>query len=188
MRDAFSFGLALQASKQLSRKHSVGISLGYGLYQTRTSVGKRVDSSLIFGNQANSYTVNGPYFNNSNSTDYINHYHFIQADLDLQTRFRLFRVVSLRWQLGAGAAVLVASNGLHYSSSNNVSYKDRSLLTTLQTNISTGFDIGIGKQPLLYIGPQWKYFVSHLSKQPGEDQHLVQAALRVSFVFPPKKK
>jgi hypothetical protein len=187
LNDAFSFGIELQAHKQISNKHSIGISLGYALFQTSTKVGRRIDSITYFS-RSYSYNTYGYYYNSADSISYTNQYHFLQAGLNLYTPFRLFKAIRVRWQVGAGLAVLLGSNGLHYDAASGSLFRNNSLITKVQTQFSTGFDIPIGKRPFLYVGPQWQYFISHFSKQSGVNEHLFLSAIKISVVFPRNKK
>lgn len=187
INDAFSFSVNLQAKKQAGKKHSIGVSLGYGLYQSTIDIGSRVDSTLFISSYG-VYNSNGLYYRNTNTGSYTNRYHFLQAAVDLYTPFRLFKTVSLRWQLGTGLNVLISGNGLHYSNDNNLLFSNRSLLRTLQADVSTGLDVAIGKQPFLYIGPQWQYFISNLSRQTGANQHFLRSAVKLTIVLPKNKK
>lgn len=187
LNDAISFGIELQAHKQIGNKHSMGISLGYALFQTSTSVGHRIDSTTYFSGSS-SYNTSGYYYNSADSIGYTNQYHFVQAGLNLYTPFRLFKSIRIRWQVGAGLAVLLGSNGLHYDDASGSLFRNNSLITKVQTQFSTGFDVPIGKQPFLYVGPQWQYFISHFSKQSGVNEHLFLSAIKISVVFPRNKK
>lgn len=187
IKDAFAFNLGVQAGKQVSRRHSIGISIGYGLLQDQVGVGRRIDSTRSISSTGR-YNEDGFYFKNTDSIKYLNRYHFLQAAVNFYTQYKVFKSVAVRWQLGTGLNVLVASNGLHYAEDERIFFRSRQLLTTIQWQASTGLEVGIGKQPFLYVGPQLTYFISKLSKQPGADQHLFQSSLRATFMLPRKKK
>jgi len=187
IKDAFSFGVQLQATKQISKKHSIGLSVGYSLLQTGTSVGRRVDSTVFFS-AISSNNTNGYYYYSKDSVKYTNQYHFLRAGVDLYTPFRLFKTVQMRWQLGTGLDIMIVTNGLNYDANSGRLFRNSAVMTTLQTHVSTGFDISIGKRPFLYIGPQWQYFISNLSKQTGTDQHLFLSAIKISFILTKNKK
>jgi hypothetical protein len=187
IKDAFAFSLGVQASKQVSRRHNIGISIGYGLLQDQVGVGKRIDSTRLISSVDKS-NEDGFYFKNTDSIRYLNQYHFLQTAVDFYTQYKVFKAVSVRWQLGTGLNVLVASNGLHYAENERIFFRSRPLLTTIQWQTSTGLEVGIGKQPFLYVGPQLTYFISKFSKQPGADQHFFQSSIRATFMLPQKKK
>ncbi len=184
--DAFSFSLGLQANKPVGKKSSVGITLGYGFYQSSIGVGRRVDSAS-FSSQGG-IIADRFYFISTDSTSYLNKYHFTELAVDLYTQYKLGNALSLRWRIGVGTAVLLAGNALHYDAGSGVLFKNRSLIPTIQMNVSSGADIGIGKAPILYIGPQLTYFLSKSSKQAGSAQHLFRAAIRATVGFAKKKK
>jgi hypothetical protein len=189
IKDAFSTGIQLEASRPLGKKHSIGLSLGYALFQTKTSVGKRIDSTRFFNFSGSTISnSNGYYYASTDSVGYINHYHFLQLGADLYTPFRLFKALSFRWQLGTGLNFLIATNGLHYDAGTGRLFRNPSLFVKTQTYLSTGFDVAIGRQPFLYVGPHWLYSMAKLSKQTGADQHLILSAIKISVVLPKKKK
>ena len=186
-KNAFSFGMQLQANKPISKKHSIGISLGYSLFQTGINVGRRIDSSVYFSGLS-SYNTNGYYYNSADSVGYTNQYHFLRAGFELYAPFKLFKTVSMRWQLGSGLNMLIATNGLHFDANSGRLFRNNSLMTSVQTHFSAGFSFAIGKQPFIYVGPHWQYFISNLSKETGTDQHLFLSAVKATFILDKKKK
>ncbi|MES2329100.1 MAG: hypothetical protein V4539_05815 [Bacteroidota bacterium] len=196
IKDAPAFGIQLQATRQISKKHRLGISAGYSLLQTRMNVGKRVDSVLINtsnGSAAWFASITGPvysnyYYTSTDSLAYTSKYHFLRLGADLYTPFRLFKKANLQWQLGVGINILAATNGLHYDPVTRKLFSNNALYTKTQYYMSTGIDLSIGKEPFLYIGPHWQYSLSNLTSEPGGGQHLFLFAIRTSFVIPKKKK
>jgi hypothetical protein len=192
IKDAFAFGIQLQAMKQLGKKHRFGLSAGYSLFQTSMNVGRKVDSTAFFTNNAgftsSSIYSSSFYYTNTDSTAYTNKYHFLRLGADLYTPFRLFKVINLQWQLGTGINILAATNGLHYDPVTKKIFSNNALYAKTQPYISTGIDLSIGKVPFLYIGPHWQYSFTNLTNKPGGDQHLFLSSLKVSFVLPKKKK
>jgi hypothetical protein len=187
IKDAFSFGLQMEATKKIGKKSSLGLSAGYLLMQTKTGVGQRIDSTAFFS----LYQVsnrNGYYYSSTDSVDYTNQYHFLQLGANYYIPFRLFKAVSFRWQLGMGLDFLIATNGLHYDPVNGRLFENSSLFTKTQLYTSTGLDLAIGKQPFLYIGPHWLYSFNTLSEQGINNKHLTRFAVQASFVLPKKKK
>jgi hypothetical protein len=187
VKDAFSFGLQLEATKKIGKKSSLGLSAGYLLMQTKTGVGRRIDSTAYFSLYRVSNS-NGYYYSSTDSVNYTNQYHFLQLGANYYIPFRLFKAVSFRWQLGMGLDFLIATNGLHYDAVNGRLFENSSLFTKTQLYTSTGLDLAIGKQPFLYIGPHWLYSVSTLSEQGINSKHLTRFAVQASFVLPKKKK
>jgi hypothetical protein len=112
----------------------------------------------------------------------------LQSAFVWYTPFHLFKTMALQWQVGVGANILLASNALQYSASNNLLFNDNSLLRTVQLDVSTGIDIAIGKPAFLLIGPQWQYFLSDLSVQSGSNQHFLRSALKATILLPKKEK
>lgn len=192
VKDAFSFGIQLQATKQLGKKHRFGLSAGYSLFQTSMNVGRRIDSAALFNNSG-AFNSSGLYsssfyYTNTDSTAYTNKYHFLRLGADLYTSFRLFKTISFQWQLGAGVNILAATNGLHYDPVTKKIFSNNALYAKTQSYISTGIDLSIGKVPFMYVGPHWQYSFTNLTNKPGGDQHLFLSSVKVSFVLPKKKK
>ncbi|WP_037361500.1 hypothetical protein [Asinibacterium sp. OR53] len=185
--DAFSFNLGVEFNKAIGKKNSLGVAIGYGLYQDYMNVGARQDSILGGGQNRNYSSARGYYYRNVDSMKYTNRYHFLEASAHLYTLFKLFHVVPFRWELGAGVGVLLGSNGLHYDRQSNFLFSNNDLIRKLNLDISTGFDVGLGKQPFLYVGPQAKFFITNLSRQEGTKQYLWQPSLRAVYVFPQRK-
>jgi hypothetical protein len=192
VKDAFSFGIQLEATKQLGKKHRFGLSAGYSLFQTSVNVGRRVDSAFFSGNNNAAFSSiaysSSFYYTNTDSTAYTNKYHFLRLGADLYTPFRLFKKIAFQWQLGAGINILAATNGLHYDPSTKKIFSNNALYAKTQSYISTGMDLSIGKTPFLYIGPHWQYSFTNLTSNAGGDQHLFLSSIKVSVVLPKKKK
>lgn len=188
LQDAGSYGITLLADKQLSKRYGVGISLGYETYRSKTNVGKRVDSSL----QSSSFSLAADqqfYYISTDSVPYVNQFHFAQAWVSGYTIFSMGKSLQLRWELGLGLAALLGSNALHYDHGRGVLFTNRSLLRTLQWNLSTGFEFGFGKQPFLFLGPQLTWFIqSPFTDEGSVDQHLFRYAFRARMVLGKKRK
>lgn len=186
IKDALSFGVQLQAIRTIGKKQSLGISLGYSLFQTATSVGSSVDSTIFFSGY-NLYNTNGYYYRSTDSIGYTNQYHFLQAGVDFYRDMKLFKKISTRWQLGTGLNFLVTTNALHYDAGSGRLFRNSSLFQTVQVHLSAGFDVAIGKQPFMYVGPHWQYFITDLTKISSSNQHLFLSSLRVAFILFGKK-
>lgn len=158
-------------------------------------MGKRIDSSALFSSANNSAIAGSNtayyasyYYTTGNELNYTNRYHFLRFGTDWSTSVHFLKVLSLRWQLGAGLDVLIASNGLHYDPNANKLFSNNSLYSKFQFYGSTGFDIGIGREPFLYVGPHWQYNFTRMSPETSTPQHVYIPSLRVLFVWPGKKK
>lgn len=188
LQDAASYGIALLADKQLSKRYGIGISVGYETYRSKTSVGKRVDSSL----QSSFYAPaadQGFYYVSTDSLPYANRFHFAQAAVSGYAMYSLGKSLQLRWELGLGLSALLGSNALHYDNARGVLFTNRFLLRTLQWNLSTGVELGFGKQPVFFLGPQITWFIQSPFTDPGSaDQHLFRSALRARMVLGKKRK
>jgi hypothetical protein len=185
--NALGFGLQFQASRVLDKTFSIGIFGGYALLQTRTTIGKRVDS-LNYSSAFNSYNSNGFYYTNADSASYTNRYHYVSIGSELHTSFTLFKTINARWQLGGGLNFLLGSNGLHYDNTSGRSFQNNGLLTHVLPYFSSGIDFAIGKRPFMYAGPHLQYNAGHLNKQSASGDHLFFTSLRLSFLLSRNKK
>lgn len=188
LQDAGSYGIALRADKQLSNRYGMGISLGYETYRSKTSVGKRVDSSLqssFFSSAADQRF----YYISTDSVPYVNRFHFAQVAVSGYALYSLGKSLQLRWELGLGLSALLGSNALHYDNGSGVLFTNNSLLRKIQWNLSTGVELGFGKHPFLFLGPQITWFIqSPYTDQGSDDQHLFRSALRARIVLGKKRK
>ncbi len=187
LKSAVAFGVRLEARRQLDKTFAIAFSAGYSLLQTRTTVGRRIDSTMFFS-AFNSYSQNGFYYSNGESANYTNRYNYLQLGTELYTSFQLFKNISARWKLGGGVNWLVASNGIHYDENTGRSFLNNDLLTRVQPYLTTGIDFAIGKNPFVYIGPHWQYNAGHLTKQATSGSHFFISAVQLTFPLSKNKK
>ncbi len=177
----FSFGGGVQFYKQFSKRSALSIDAAYHLYQTKTSVGKRVALPVSF------YELNiasNNYYTNTDSLQYMDHYHFVQSSVDYYLLLNIHHCLPLRWNIGGGAGYMFASNGLHYSVNGNSFIINNKLFYNPQFFISTGFELGIGNNHPLYVGPKWRYFISPFSKENfAKKSHLNSLSISVTVPF-----
>ncbi|MFZ6024996.1 MAG: hypothetical protein ACOYVG_11155 [Bacteroidota bacterium] len=190
VRDALSFGTFLEAIRKFGKKekHAIGLTAGYHLFSTRTGVGSLNTGTVQFSNVNTTNDAN-KYYGVKDSASYTSYYHFIQLGLRYYQSLKWFKEVDMQWYAGIGVNALLGSNGLHLGSMNTNTYlfQNRSLLRTMQMDITGGIDFGLGKSKQVYIGPQMQYMLSNLSKQPGVNQHLFRPSVRLSFVLNKRK-
>jgi len=191
VRDAFSFGAFMELVRKLGKKdkHAIGLTAGYHLFSTRTGVGSLNTGTVQFSNVNVTNDAN-TYYGVKDSASYTSYYHFIQLGLRYYQSLKWFKKVDMQWYAGLGVNALLGSNGLHLGAMNTNTYlfQNRSLLRTMQMDISGGVDFGLGKSKQVYIGPQVQYMLSNLSKQPGVNQHLFRPSVRLSFLLDKGKK
>lgn len=191
VQDHFSFGASVEMSKAIGKKqkNSLGIQIGYQLYQTKYRVGSANSGTLQFSN-VNRANESNVYYGVRDSVNYIASYHFIRLGLQWYRSLNWLKKAELRWYAGMGTNIMLSGNGLHVGVANNSIYyfKNRSLLQTIQLDALTGLEIGIGKQKRLYVGPQLQYMLSNLSKQNGVNQHLYRPSIKMSLLLSKSKK
>ena len=191
VQDHFSFGASVEMSKTIGKKkkNSLGIQVGYQLYQTKYRIGSSNSGTLQFSN-VNRANESNVYYGVRDSVNYIASYHFIRLGLQWYRSLNWLKQTELRWYAGVGTNLLVSSNGLHVGIANNNIYyfKNRSLLRNMQFDAVTGLEIGIGKQKRLFVGPQIHYMLSNVSKQSGFNQHLYRPSIKMSLLLSKSKK
>lgn len=186
--DAGSFGINAEFSKPLHKHAGISLLMGYQLYRTQTGVGKRMDSSVQV-TAVGPRSDNGIYYLSTDSTSYLNQFHFLQAGISGYLQYRLSANMQLRWNLGTAAAILLKSNALHYDATAGILYANNALLNHIQWNFFSGIELGLGKDPVIYIGPEWSWFVTTpYQNTVNANQHLFRSALKARVVLGRKNK
>lgn len=183
-KDHFSMGMSIEMTKTFGKKkkNGIGLQLGYDLYQTRTRVGNTNTGTLQFSN-VNRSNEAAVYYGVNDSANYIASYHFIRLGVQYYRSLSWISKVDLRWYVGMGVNTMLSGNGLHLGSANNSIYyfRNRSLLQATQLDVTTGFEVALGKSTRLFIAPQAQYMLSNLSKQAGVSQHLFRPSIKFSW-------
>jgi peptidoglycan hydrolase-like protein with peptidoglycan-binding domain len=188
LTNGFSFGINMEANKMINKRTGFSISLGYQMYQSQIGIGNRIDSAT-FISSSNSSNDDGFYYLSTDERKYTNRYHFIQTGFSFYVDRVVAKIIPIRWHIGTGASFLLSSNALHYDAAKGILFRSRPLVNNFQLNLSAGFDMGIGKKPFFYIGPELTYFITHPSQHPGStDQYLFRAGARAVYILPKKKK
>jgi hypothetical protein len=177
--NGFSFGLGLQATRPIGKNTDIALGLGYQFYQTGITLGRQMSTGQL--NFASAYN----FYLSSDSTRYNNNWHFAEFSVDLYQRMSLGGSTVLRWRIGMGADLLLASNSLYYDKSAAILYEDEESRRKWQFNITTGFDLGIGKKQALFIGPQFTYFVTPSFHK--DDYRFTRLGIRASVAIPKRK-
>jgi len=165
----------------------VSFGLNYHYYSTRIATGAKIDSNLtMYANYAIVQT-NG-YYRPGNSSSYLNQYHFIELPVLLKVRLNRSVRMPLTAQGGLALSELISSNALQYNQGAGVYYKDNSLFSKTQCNLSVGLMLGLSGRSVMYqIGPEFQYGLTSLLKNSGaEKEHFLSAAIKVVFI--PSKK
>ncbi|NCI45972.1 hypothetical protein [Sediminibacterium soli] len=182
--------LALQvhATRYLGKGSEMGLHIGYAQYANSTGIGRRLNtqSNLLANTAFDSRSDNGYAYLSTDSATYTNRYHFLLFGADYYRALVKNDSWSLRLRLGAAGGILLASNALYFDKNAGVLYRNNAILSKTQVQLSAGLDIGLGKQPVWYLGPQVGYVLSKTNDaSPGK--HLWNAAVRLTAVLPRKK-
>lgn len=184
VRDAFSFGAFVELIRPFGKRsqHAISVISGYQLYTTKTGIGAVNNGTVQFSNVNRTNEANR-YYSIKDSTSYTSNYHFLQIGLRYAHTLNWFKKADMHWYGGIGTNILIASNGLHLGNNGSGTYlfQNKSLIRSVQLDISGGIDIGLGKKKTIYVGPQVQYFLSNLSKQAGVNQHLFSPSIRMTL-------
>lgn len=190
VRDAFAFGMYVELIKKIGTKkqNAIGFTTGYHVYTTKTGVGKQNAGTVQFLNVGAS-NESDKYYGIKDSASYMSYYHFIQFGVRYYQALKWFKKIDMNLYGGIGVNAMLTSNGLHLGTVNSGAYlfSNKSLLRTIQMDISGGIDFGLGKTKQIYLGPQVQFMLSNLSKQSGVNQHLFRPSVRMSFVLNKRK-
>lgn len=184
VRDAYSFGAFLELARPFGKRlqHAISFTSGYQLYTTRTGIGA-FNNDTAQSNNPNRSNEASSYYSIKDSASYTSNYHFLQLGIRYAHRLNWFKKTEMHWYGGIGANILIAGNGLHlgyHGSGGTYLFQNKSLIRSVQMDISVGIDIGLGKTKTIYVGPQVQYFLSNLSKQPGVNQHLFRPSIKMA--------
>ena len=184
VRDAFSFGLSIDVSKNIGKRErdNIGITAGYNLYKTTTGIGTQNTGTVRFDN-INVSNANNAYYNIKDSSSYTSSYHFLHLGVQYSHTLKWLKKVDMKWFAGTGINLLVNTNGLHlgYDSTGTYLFENTALFRRVQVDISTGLQFSLGKKKQVQLAPHVQYMLTNLSKQQGVNQHLFRPALRLSF-------
>lgn len=191
VRDAFSFGSSIELMRKMGKqeKHAISFTAGYHLLTTRTGVGRSIIQDTVRFSNVNVTGDGNKYYAVNDSARYTSYYHFIQFGVRYYRTLTWFRKMDIQWYGGLGVNALISSNGLHLGSTGSSAYlfENRSLLRTLQIDITGGIDFRLGRAKQLLLGPQVQYILTNLSKQPGVNQHLFRPSIRLAFLLGKRK-
>lgn len=191
VRDGFSFGASVELMRKMGKKEKDAISFiaGYHLLTTKTGVGYSIIQDTVRFSNVNVTGDGNKYYAVKDSARYTSYYHFIQFGVRYYRTLTWFKKIDMQWYGGLSVNALISSNGLHLGSTGSTAYlfENRSLLRTLQMDITGGIDFRMGRSKQLLFGPQVQYLLSNLSKQSGVNQHLFRPSLRVAFLLGKRK-
>lgn len=194
-KDAFAFGIAVQAKKTFGKQknHAIGVSLGYDQFSVATRIGYEVSGTINFVNSSPIQNAFNRYYTIQDSADFHSRYHFLRAGLSYHRSLPLLKKHDLSVNVGGGLSWFLASNGLHVgevaNSNINTQYffQNNTLFRKFQYDISVGASISLDKSRKLQVGPRVQYMLSRLSKQDGAVQHLLRPSIQLSYQFGFKK-
>lgn len=191
VRDAFSFGSSVELMRKMGKKekHAISFTAGYHLLTTRTGIGRSIIQDTVRFSNVNVTGDENKYYAVKDSARYTSYYHFIQFGARYYRTLTWFRKMDIQWYAGLSVNALISSNGLHLGSTGSSAYlfENRSLLRTLQMDITGGVDFRLGNAKQLLLGPQVQYILTNLSKQPGVNQHLFRPSVRLAFLLGKRK-
>ncbi len=190
---AKSYDISIQLEKMIRKQMGLQFGVGYTLYQNHISVGTKVattpSTALRFlADNAEKSAQDGFYYYNGEQNEYTNQYHFLHFSTSAFKLLQLTKLLSIRMNIGLMGSYLFASNGLHYITGKDVLVKNNSLLNKWQTGAIASVEMGIGKKPWIFLGPEFRYQFTNLSVLSGTSQHLGLAGIRLRINLPQKIK
>lgn len=194
-KDAFAFGIALQAKKRFGKQkeHAIGVSLGYDQFSVATLIGYEIPGTISFANSVPVQNAFNRYYTIQDSADFRSRYHFLRVGLSYHRSLPLLKKHDLSVYVGGGLSWMLFSNGLHVGdiAGGNIGgrffFHNNSLFHKLQYDMSAGVDLSLDKARRLQVGPRVQYMLSKLSKQDGMVQHLLRPSIQLSYQFNKKK-
>ncbi len=191
--NAASYDFSVQSERMLNKRTGLQFALGYTLYRNNILVGTKVattsSTTLRFlADNTEKVAQDNFYYSNGQQNEYTNQYHFLHFTTSVFKSARLNKSISIRMNIGLMGSYLFASNGLHYITGKDVLVKNNSLLNKWQTGVIGSVEMGIGKKPWLFLGPEFRYQFTNLSVLSGTSQHLGLAGMRLRINLPEKIK
>jgi Outer membrane protein beta-barrel domain len=189
---AFAVQTGVFAQKNISKRSSVSVGINYALYQTRITVGGRIDSAAVRASNSNLYANvwTGNAANRSNS-NYHSRLHYIEVPVLFSTQLTNNKKLPLQWNGGISMAQLIGSNYLHYDTANRgIYFKDNRLLAKTNISLQTGFALTLfsqSKTPVT-IGPHIQFGLSDLLKENADKRYLLYSGMRLQLLINQKKK
>lgn len=188
---AKSYDISLQLEKIMSKQMGLQFGVGYTLYRNNILVGTKIattpSTALRFlADNSEKSAQDDFYFSNGEQNEYTNQYHFLNFSTSVFKIMRLNKSLTIRMNIGLMGSYLFSSNGLHYITGKDVLLKNNSLLNKWQTGAIGSVEMGIGKKPWVFIGPEFRYQFTNLSILSGTSQHLGIAGIRLRVNFPKK--
>lgn len=158
VKPGLSFTVGVAAIKQLSAKTNFSIGLAYKYASTSVSIGQIIQS-------ASQYSADSIVQGNSNT--YLNHYHFIELPVEIQSMIGKGKKLPVYWNAGINTSLLLRSNVLQFQNITGRYYADNSVLNKLQLGITAGLMINVvnKKYSPLLIGPSLYYSVTTIGRK-----------------------
>jgi len=178
-----SFGIAVLAKKQLTKRSSFSTGLQYNYYSSSMLVGNRVSRDTMLGQyNVSQYYLNYP-TNNAAITfeSYHNRYHFVSLPLAID--WQLLRKVPLNLSTGLSFQYLVKTNGLMFDFSRQAYFHNKDAFSRFQLFSDLGLTYSIRvKNTSIAVGPGLQYGLSRLEKG-NSNHHLFMYGLKAQWSF-----
>jgi hypothetical protein len=179
IRSGRYFTIGFSADYSIHKRLSASTGLQFQRLTTKLTVGSPGDSSNL------AYRSGPTYYNNdSMQGSYTNAYHFVSLPIAL--RYQLHKKTPLFLSGGLIFSRLLSTNALHYSSDNNIYYRDSILIKKNAAGFvaALGYTLRLGKVLSLEVGPHFQYNLTPASKVVGvKPQHLYTVGIGSSLKF-----
>jgi hypothetical protein len=179
----FSFNFGVFLKRNLSRRISASVGLGYHYYSTGIHTGIPVNSVYTVNySYAQAAPVNS-YYQSGDGQKFTNQYHFIELPVNLSFQLNKSHKNPVNWEGGVSLAWLVSTNALHFDPYNNVYFENSQLFNKFQWDAAMSLLVGFPVyNHTIHIGPQVQYGLTGLLKNSGSNPgHLTYFGLKFSF-------
>ena len=156
VQPGLSFQIGVNASKNISRRSSLGVGLQYLQISTRIK-------TLIPVLNEQGVRIPG----NDGTNNYTNRNHFLQMGVDFSTQLTTLKKHDLFFNTGLSVAQLIKTNSPQFNNTTGQYFVDNTFFNKTVAGFSAGIDINISKSataPLL-LGPSFYYSLTPMASK-----------------------
>jgi hypothetical protein len=177
-----SFDVGGYLQKDITRKLTVRVGVGYTYLSWQQYIGQRIDSAFNTANASTGQITTSYYrpATNTNQTKYTNRYHLLGIGGDFVWKFMQRKRFSLGFDNGLAYRYLVGSSMLHYSDNLQGYYKDNQLLARHQIFYNSSLSIQLNKKWV--IAPYIQYSLTKVLKA-NDQKHFSSFGIRGQLLF-----
>ena len=151
-----SFQIGVNASKNISRRSSIGVGLQY--QQIRTMIKTVLP---VLNDQGE--RIPG----NDGSDNYTNRHHFLQMGIDFSTQLTTLKKHNLFFNTGLTVSQLLQTNSPQFNNATGQYFVDNTFFNKTVAGFSAGIDVNISKSTAapLFLGPSFYYSLTPMASK-----------------------